>query len=58
MNDKYITLKSGTIIKNDITAMFPYASNTYIVVFSGGQSVYIDTEDYNELRAHLIYSHI
>lgn len=53
MNDKYITLKSGAIIKNDITAMLPYENNTYIILFSNGQSFYIDIEDYNELKAHL-----
>ena len=46
MNDKYITLESGTIINNDITAIVPHESNSYIVIFSGGQSVYINIDDY------------
>ncbi len=50
---KYITLESGTIINNDITAIVPHESNSYIVIFSGGQSVYIGIDDYNELKEHL-----
>ena len=64
MNDKYITLKSGAIIRNDITAITPYtnvingitiSSNTagYLVLFRNGQTVPITIDDYDELKEHL-----
>jgi len=62
MNNKYITLKSGAIIRNDITAIAPYIidgspipSNIagYSVLFRNGQTVRITIDDYEDLKERL-----
>lgn len=61
---KYITLKSGSIIRNDITAIAPYknkiggmpiSSNIagYSVLFRNGQTVPITIDDYEDLKERL-----
>jgi len=64
---KYITLKSGSIIRNDITAIAPYKnifesidgmpipSNIagYSVLFRNGQTVRITIDDYEDLKERL-----
>ncbi len=62
---KYITLKSGSIIRNDITAIAPYKnkiggmpiSSNYIVgysvLFRNGQTVPITIDDYEDLKERL-----
>lgn len=72
MNDKYIILKSGTILRGDISAVtiipavrkrYPFDSmnhKRHYRVHMVGElvTIPISKQDYDELKAHLIYSHI